>query len=194
MNKSRVEAFTDAIVAIIMTIMVLELKTPTGSTFQSILDEKSYFIAYLISFFLISTTWYNHHYLFTNAHWISKRAFWANCVWLFLMSLTPVSTAWISRFPQSRSSAYLYFILYALWGIAFEVLLSVLIKDNPKQASQLRLMRPQNRNIFEIISFLVGMILIYFIPYTCFFVLAIDILIWIIFTPRNSDQTMNHPL
>ncbi|WP_368791382.1 TMEM175 family protein [Companilactobacillus farciminis] len=188
MNKGRVEAFTDAIVAIIMTIMVLELKTPESSTFQSFLNEKTYFIAYLISFFLIATTWYNHHYLFANSNWISKRAFWANCAWLFLMSLTPVSTAWISKFPHSLSAAYLYFILYTLWGLAFEILLSTLIKDNPTQASRLKLMRSRGKNIFEISSFVIGLILIYFIPYASFAVLAVDILVWIVFTPKNSDR------
>lgn len=103
MNKGRVEAFTDAIVAIIMTIMVLELKIPEGSNFQALLDERYYFIAYLISFFMIATTWYNHHYIFTVSKWISKRAFWANCIWLFLMSLIPVSTAWISKYTHSQT-------------------------------------------------------------------------------------------
>lgn len=188
MNKSRVEAFTDAIVAIIMTIMVLELKIPTGDNFQALLNERNYFIAYLISFFLIATTWYNHHYIFTIAKWISKKAFWANCVWLFLMSLTPVSTAWISEYTNSQTVAYFYFILYTLWGISFYVLLSILIKDNPEQAELLQKVDPKSRMFFELTGLIVGLVLIYFVPFLCFLVLGVEILLWIIFTPKGSDR------
>lgn len=188
MNKSRVEAFTDAIVAIIMTIMVLELKIPEGDNLQALINERYYFMAYLISFFMIATTWYNHHYIFANSKWISKRAFWANCIWLFFMSLTPVSTAWISKYTHSQTAAYFYFILYALWGLSFAVLLAVLIKDNPNQEKQLRKMEPKGRVIFEIISFIVGIIIIYFVPFLCFLVLGINILVWITFTPKGSDK------
>lgn len=188
MNKSRVEAFTDAIVAIIMTIMVLELKIPGGGDLQSLLNEKYYFIAYLISFFLIATTWYNHHYIFSIATWISKRAFWANFIWLFFMSLTPVTTAWISKYNQSQTAAYFYFALYAFWAISFAVLLAILIKDNPQQASLLRRVDPKNRSIFELIAFVIGLILIHFLPILCFVILGIEIIVWITFTPKGSDR------
>lgn len=188
MDKGRVEAFTDAIIAIIMTIMVLELKIPSGSNIVALFNERYYFIAYLISFFLIATTWYNHHYIFSVAHWISKRAFWSNCVWLFLMSLIPVSTAWISRFPTSQTAAYFYFILYELWGQSFALLLTILIKDNPEQATLLRKAEPKDRVIFEACSLIIGLILIFFIPFLCFLVLGISILVWIIFTPKDSDN------
>lgn len=87
MNKGRVEAFTDAIVAIIMTIMVLEIKIPHGPNWAALLQERAYFLAYLISFFLIATAWYSHHYLFINSKVITKRAFWVNMLWLFLCLL-----------------------------------------------------------------------------------------------------------
>ena len=106
MNKARVEAFTDAIIAIVMTIMVLEIKIPEGATLWSLLRERAYFLAYLISFFRIAATWYNHHYLFANAQWISRKVFWLNIVWLFFMSLFPVATGWISADPFSRAAAY----------------------------------------------------------------------------------------
>lgn len=64
MNKFRVEAFTDAIVAIVMTIMVLEIKIPTGDNLESLWHEVSYFYAFIISFIVIASSWYNYHYFF----------------------------------------------------------------------------------------------------------------------------------
>lgn len=152
------------------------------------MDERYCFVAYLISFFLIATTWYNHHYIFSVAKWISKKAFWANCVWLFLMSLTPVSTAWISQNTGSRTVGYFYFLLYILWGLSFSILLRILVSDNPEQAKLLKATESRDRTIFEIASLIVGIVLIYFVPVSCFIVLAVDIFVWIFFTPKGSDR------
>ncbi|WP_249214978.1 TMEM175 family protein [Lactiplantibacillus plantarum] len=78
MNKGRVEAFTDAVVAIVMTIMVLEFEVPSEPTFAAFAENGSYFIAYLISFLFIGVAWYNHHYMLTLTKRISKRVYWLN--------------------------------------------------------------------------------------------------------------------
>ncbi|PTM23695.1 hypothetical protein DA798_03605 [Lactobacillus sp. PFC-70] len=188
MKKDRVEAFTDAIVAIIMTIMVLEMKVPRAGTLAALLAERAYFFAYLISFFLIATTWYHHHYLFTHATWISKRAFWANCLWLFTMSLAPVATGWVSEFPQSRTTAYFYLLIYILWGAAFRGLLLILMQDNPQKRRNLgRLTSPQRTRV-ELGLMIVAIVVTYFIPILCLVVLGINSVIWIIKTPKDSDR------
>ena len=79
MKKNRVEAFTDAIVAIILTIMVLEIKVPEGtSKFSALIEKAPYFIAFIISFIFICAAWYHHHYLLAKTKWFSRRVFWAN--------------------------------------------------------------------------------------------------------------------
>ncbi|GEO69216.1 TMEM175 family protein [Levilactobacillus acidifarinae] len=191
MKKERVEAFTDAIVAIIMTIMVLEMKVPKAGTLTALLDERSYFFAYLISFFLIATTWYNHHYLFTYATWISKRAFWANCVWLFMMSLAPVATGWISEFPSSRTTAYFYLLVYILWGMAFRVLMVILIQDNPKKKERLGRMAGPKRSWLELSLLLVALVVTYFVPILCLVILGLNSVVWIINTPKGSDRILS---
>ena len=94
MNKSRVEAFTDAVVAIIMTIMILEFKTPETDRWSGIIAEVPYLFAYIVSFIFIAVAWYNHHYMFAIAKRITKKIYWVNNFWIFTMSLLPVSTAW----------------------------------------------------------------------------------------------------
>ncbi|MBB1062963.1 TMEM175 family protein [Limosilactobacillus fastidiosus] len=190
MNKSRVEAFTDAIIAIVMTIMVLEIKVPHGAGWGSLWVEKAYFVAYLISFFRIATTCYNHHYLFTNARWISRRAFWLNIGWLFFMSLFPVAIGWISEEPHSRAAAYFYFLIFAVWGITFYVMVAVLAHDNPKNSkSILQMLRPK-RSLFELASLIIGVVVIYWLPIMALIILGINIIFWLVFPPKGSDKLL----
>lgn len=188
MNKARVEAFTDAIVAIVMTIMVLEIKIPRGSGWLAVWSEKAYFLAYLISFFRIATTWYNHHYLFTTARWISKRVFWLNMIWLFFMSLFPVATGWISEQIHSRVAAYFYFLIFTVWAITYYVMVGILAKDNPKQAKLILQMLKPSRWIYELVSVVLGIILIYWQPISALVILAANIIYWIIASLQDSDK------
>lgn len=93
MNHARVEAFTDAIVAILMTIMVLEFKTPTSPDWRAIFADLPYLFAYVVSFLFMGVAWYNHHYMFALSKRLTKRVFWLNNLWLLTMSLIPVATA-----------------------------------------------------------------------------------------------------
>lgn len=186
MNKSRIEAFTDAIIAIIMTIMVLEIKVPHGPTWDALFQEKSYFFSYLISFFLIVTTWYNHHFIFINAKVISRKAFWINMIWLFFMSFAPISTGWISEEPHSKAAAYFFLIIYLFWGITFYCLTRVLIDDTPDNAAKLRQVIQPKRLCIEVGLLIVGAILINWIPISILPILGIDIFSWIFLTPKND--------
>ncbi|WP_367341497.1 TMEM175 family protein [Limosilactobacillus sp.] len=131
MNKERLAAFTDAIVAIAATIMVLELHVPKFSTFASFWDERSTFIAYIISFFLIYTVWYNHHNLFEKAKHITPRIFLVNGFWLFIVTLIPFTTAWVGSDPNSFAPEFLYSFVLLLWSITFHLLDVQIIHDNP---------------------------------------------------------------
>ncbi|EOD7402473.1 TMEM175 family protein [Enterococcus faecalis] len=78
MNKTRVEAFSDAVIAIIMTIMILEIKTPQVGVLAGLIENIPYFLSFIVSFIFICIAWYNHHYIMSVTHWFSKKAFWAN--------------------------------------------------------------------------------------------------------------------
>lgn len=187
MNKGRVEAFTDAIVAIIMTIMVLEVKIPHGPNWAALLQERAYFLAYLISFFLIATAWYSHHYLFINSKVITKRAFWVNMLWLFFMSFAPVGTGWLSEEPQSKAAAYFYLGMYLIWGITFHLLGRTLIADNPDRVAQLRRVANLRRILLQVVLLLLGAVVINWQPIAVLVVLGIDILIWMFASPKTSN-------
>ena len=103
MNKARLEAFTDAIIAIAATIMVLELQIPKEPTFRGLLGEWQTLLAYVISFVYIYVVWFSHHNIFKKATVITTRTFLYNGVWLFLLTLVPFTTKWVGSETQATS-------------------------------------------------------------------------------------------
>ncbi|WP_179394193.1 TMEM175 family protein [Lacticaseibacillus absianus] len=97
MPKSRLEAFTDGVIAIIITIMVLELRPPEGGTFGALWNLRYSLLIYLVSFFTLAVYWNNHHHLFLIVRKISGRVLWANIGFLFTISLFPFVTAWVGE-------------------------------------------------------------------------------------------------
>ncbi|MBS7067747.1 MAG: DUF1211 domain-containing protein [Lactococcus lactis] len=193
MKKNRVEAFTDAIVAIILTIMVLEIKVPEGtSEFSALIEKASYFIAFIISFIFICAAWYHHHYLLAKTKWFSRRAFWANNLWLLTMALIPLSTAWVSEFPMARAPEYFYFMVYVLWAAAYYLLNWILYLDNRQFDGAKELsFNTVHRKIHQFIDILllaVGIIGIYFVPIMGLVVASLQIITWVVSSPADSDK------
>ncbi|HFI0174841.1 TPA: TMEM175 family protein, partial [Streptococcus suis] len=103
MNKARLEAFTDAIVAIVVTILVLELPKIESFTFESLLSNWQPYLVYIGTFVVLVGVWYQHHNLFDYAENINRKVFWANALWLLIQSFIPYISAWMAEFPDSRT-------------------------------------------------------------------------------------------
>src|SRR5215831_8906269 len=97
MNKTRLEAFTDGVIAILITIMVLELKVPHGADALALRRLVPVFLTYLLSFIFIGIYWNNHHHLLHAADRVNGKILWANMHLLFWLSLVPFTTAWMGR-------------------------------------------------------------------------------------------------
>lgn len=104
MHKGRLEAFSDGVLAIVLTIMVLELKVPHGETIGALRPLLPVFLSYVLSFVYIAIYWNNHHHLFQAVRRVSGPVLWANLHLLFWLSLLPFVTAWVgeNHFPQIR--------------------------------------------------------------------------------------------
>jgi uncharacterized membrane protein len=124
MTKGRLEAFTDGVIAILITILVLELRPPEGDRLADILDEKGHLLAYVLSFVMVAIYWVNHHHLMQVVHRIDGRTLWANIHLLFWLSLTPVTTAWLGQSGVESGPVAAYAIV--LLGCAFAYWLLVL--------------------------------------------------------------------
>jgi uncharacterized membrane protein len=122
MPKSRVEAFSDGVLAIIITIMVLELKVPHGQDFSALRPLVPLLLSYLLSFVYVGIYWNNHHHLLHAAKRVDGRIMWANLHLLFWLSLIPVVTGWVGEGGGARVPAVLYGGVLFMAGVAYYIL------------------------------------------------------------------------
>ena len=119
MSPDRLVTFTDGVVAILITILVLELRPPSGDHFGDILDEKGELLAYVLSFVFVAIYWVNHHHLFQVVHRIDGRVLWANILLLFCLSLTPVATAWLGESGAKTGPVAAYALVLIGCAVAY---------------------------------------------------------------------------
>lgn len=127
MGKDRLVAFTDGVIAIIITIMVLELKIPHGASLRALADVAPIFLSYVLSFIYISIYWNNHHHFFHLVHRVNGAILWANVHLLFWLSLIPFATGWMgeNRFAQLPTAVYGVALLLpalAWYGLQFAII------------------------------------------------------------------------
>ncbi|MFC4652267.1 TMEM175 family protein [Lactococcus nasutitermitis] len=163
MNKERFLAFTDAIIAIIATIMVLDLPRPTNESAAALSTLGIPIFAYFLSFLMIWNVWYNHHALFKEVKIINARIYWLTGLWILVMSLFPLITGYVGRYPNARIPELLYLIVLTVWAITFNLTEIELIRENPHIVNT---MRPYGGS-YRIVTFAMlvsGYIVIWFWP------------------------------
>jgi uncharacterized membrane protein len=121
-QKGRLEAFSDGVIAIIITIMVLELKVPDGASWSALRPLGPLFASYLLSFTFIGIYWNGHHHMLHVAKRIDAKVMWLNLHLLFWLSLIPVVTGWVGEFPREALPASLYGVVFLLAALAFNLL------------------------------------------------------------------------
>ena len=128
MSKARLEAFSDGVIAILITIMILELHVPTGSSWDALQHELPALLAYVLSFVYLGIYWSNHHHMLAAVSRVDGVTLWANLHLLFWLSLIPFSTAWMSerRFPATPTAVYGIVLLAA--AIAYLILQTALLR------------------------------------------------------------------
>lgn len=181
LKKERFEAFTDAVIAIILTILVLELKLPENNhSTQALLKVLPQFAAYIMTFIFIATMWVNHHFLFAQAKGVTNQIIWTNFIWLFIASLLPATTAWLGSDIYARTSAILYVLNVILFNLATLLLRRQVTSKN-------NLSNMQNLGYKEHISLTVNvltLIITWLFPPFPFVGLIINIIVWLM--PHTS--------
>jgi uncharacterized membrane protein len=122
MSKGRLEAFSDGVFAVIITIMVLDMKVPTGATFAALKSVLPVFLSYVLSFVYLGIYWNNHHHLLHASDKVSGGILWANLHLLFWLSLAPFATAWLGENPHAAVPAALYGAVLFFAGAAYFIL------------------------------------------------------------------------
>ena len=130
MPKGRLEAFSDGVLAIIITIMVLELKVPHGAKLADLRGLEPIFLSYVLSFLYVGIYWNNHHHLLQAARKVSGTVLWANLHLLFWLSILPFATAWMGENHFETLPIAFYGAVLLMCAIAFKILILVLVKQD----------------------------------------------------------------
>jgi TMEM175 potassium channel family protein len=127
MNKNRLEAFSDGVIAIIITIMVLELKVPHGEEFATLAPLWPVFLSYVLSFAYVGIYWNNHHHMLHTVHRVTGPILWANLHLLFWLSLFPFTTGWMGENHFAPGPTALYGVVLLMAAIAYVILQGLII-------------------------------------------------------------------
>ncbi len=134
MNKNRLEAFSDGVIAIIITIMVLEFKVPDGITFGAMIPLFHKFLSYILSFIYVGIYWSNHHRMMQIVKSVNGTILWANLHLLFWLSLIPFATAWIGEHHFAPFPMMLYGLILLMSAIAYFILQNLILKKQGKDS------------------------------------------------------------
>ncbi|HET9952437.1 MAG TPA: TMEM175 family protein [Candidatus Eisenbacteria bacterium] len=127
MTKGRLEAFSDGVIAIVITIMVLELKVPHGSDLAALRPLLPVLLSYILSFMYLAIYWNNHHHTMQAVHHVNGNVLWANLHLLFWLSLFPVATAWLGENPREPWPVACYGLVLLLAAIAYFIWIQTLL-------------------------------------------------------------------
>jgi uncharacterized membrane protein len=145
MNKTRLEAFSDGVIAIIITIMVLEIKIPHESSWQALIALTPAFLSYMLSFIYIGIYWGNHHHLLHVVKKVSSGIMWSNLNLLFWLSLIPFATGWMGENHFSPITIATYGGLLNICGIAYTVLQKTIMSNHEFDGKMKEALRKQAR-------------------------------------------------
>ena len=134
MNKTRLEAFSDGVLAIIITIMILEIKVPHGHEFADLKPLIPKFLSYVLSFVYVGIYWNNHHYLLHGLSKVNGKILWANLHLLFWLSLIPVATGWMGEHNFAKAAMALYGIILLGSALGYLILQNLVLKVEGKDS------------------------------------------------------------
>ena len=159
MSTNRLEAFYDAIIAIIVTVLVLELPQPATASIQSILALKTTYFAYLISFLVCTNLWQYHHIIYNHVERISAKIIWQNILLLLIISLLPYLTTFVANNPFSLLAEVLYGSDFIIVNIILFWMAKSLLEINPDQEYLSEALAVKNALVVPFILFIIGLVI-----------------------------------
>ena len=156
MGKGRLEAFSDGVLAIIITIMVLEMKVPHGSELAALKPLLPVFISYVLSFIYLGIYWNNHHHLMHIVHKVTGTVLWSNIHLLFWLSLIPFTTAWMGENNFSFWPVVLYGVVLLMAAIAYYILAHCLTNVHGKDSALAQALGKDRKGMISIILYALG--------------------------------------
>jgi uncharacterized membrane protein len=183
------EAFTDGVMAVIITIMVLEIKVPRGAELESLTPLLSSLLGYALSFLFIGIYWNNHHHLMHAAERVTGGALWANLHLLFWLSLVPVVTTWVGEHPTATLPTVLYGVVLFCAGVAYFLLVRLLVAINGKDSALARAVGSDRKGAASATLYLVAIGLALVRPWLAQLVYLVVALMWLV-PDRRIERTL----
>jgi uncharacterized membrane protein len=182
MTKNRLEAFSDGVLAIIVTIMVLEMKVPHGggNTLAALKPILPSFLSYVLSFAMVLIYWNNHHHLFQLVKTINGKVLLANGHLLFWLSLTPFTTAWMGENHFAATPVALFGTVLIMCGLAYSILSRVLISVHGENSELAKAIGSDNKGWISVIVYLIAIGFSFFNPVISCLLYAAVAIMWLI--------------
>ena len=191
MPKTRLEAFTDAVIAIIMTILVLDLAVPAQPTFAALWDLRFKFLIYILSFVSLAIYWNNHHHLFQISKIINGKILWYNMAFILFLSLFPFVTAWVDEHILERAPEITYGIVILLADIAYALLARALVKANGPDSEIAKALGGYQKSKLTLCIICAGLIIGIFVPVAVIISVAASLVLWIIPEKRIESRLIH---
>lgn len=180
MSKGRMEAFSDGVIAVIITIMVLELRAPHGSDIDSLLPVIPALLSYLLSFVLLAIYWNNHHHLLQVSKHVNGRILWANLHLLFWLSLTPFVTGWMGESHFAVWPVALFGVVCLCSGIAYYILTIVLIASHGQDSALAIALGDDVKGKISLITYALAIPLAFLSPWVACSLYVLVAVMWLV--------------
>lgn len=193
MHKGRLEAFTDGVIAVIITIMVLELKVPHEASWRALVADLPVFMSYVLSFAYVGIYWNNHHHVLQSVRHVSGKVLWCNLFFLFWLSLFPFTTSWLNEshpLPAPVPTA-VYGVVLLLAALSWIPLLRSLIAANGGERSELHAaLKGDWKTVVSPIGYVAGIALSFVAPILSCAIYAVVAALW--FIPDRRLEVKMH--
>ena len=189
MGKSRLEAFSDGVIAILITIMVLEFKLPEGNDLAALQPLVPTLLAYLMSFVYLGIYWNNHHHLFQAVEEVNGAVLWANLHLLFWLSLVPLGTHWMGAEHFALWPVVTYGVMLTGPGIAYFILVQTLLRLHGSESTLATALGSDRKGRVSIVLYLAGIALAFVHPLIAVAIYAIVACIWLV-PDRRIEKVM----
>jgi len=192
MGKERLAAFSDGVIAIIITIMVLELKVPHGATWSVLMTVAPSFLSYILSFIYLGIYWNNHHHLLHTVARVDGLILWANSHLLFWLSLIPAATAWMGENFLASTPTAVYGIILLMPAIAYYLLQKAIIRKHGTHSVLANALGKDIKGKISPIFYIAGIALAFVNPWLAIAIYVLVAVIWLV--PDRRIEKVIHDI
>src|SRR5678809_269984 len=188
MGKTRLEAFSDGVIAIIITIMVLEMRAPHGTDLDSLRPLLPVFGSYVLSFVHVAIYWNNHHHLVHTARHVSGGILWANMHLLFWLSLVPFVTAWMGENHFEQQPVALYGVVMMMSGVAYYILTTTLIRHHGPESGLRAAVGNDFKGLISVVMYVIAITVSFANHWVSLAIYVAVTLMWLVPDPRIEKR------